>query len=325
MIINEVSCKEINSVIDNKTQFNSNNYGKFIIKQFENNKSIVIEFVETGFTTKTSISNIKRGLVADKTLPIKRTQENKDYLVGKTFESNSFGSFKIIKYNSSRDVIIQFENTGSIRSIELIHTKTGEVRDLYAPTVHGVGIIGSKYPTTINGKRTKEYVLWTSMLSRCYSDRHHKNLETYKDCTVSDNFTHYEYFYEWCNNQTGFNSIDFDLDKDLLIKGNKIYSENTCVFLPHEVNACFVKAKTIRGELPIGVTIDKRHNVYVANLKAKHREKSYIASFLNPIDAFNAYKQAKENYLKELANKWKDKIDDRAYKALMNYQVEITD
>ena len=65
--------------------------------------------------------------------------------------------------------------------------------------------------------------------------------------------------------------------------------------------------------------------MYVANLKAKHREKSYIASFLNPIDAFNAYKQAKENYLKELANKWKDKIDDRAYNALMNYQVEITD
>ncbi|MEF7710323.1 hypothetical protein V4W75_27055, partial [Bacillus cereus] len=140
MIINEVSCKDINSIIDNKTQFNSNNCGKFIIKQFENNKSIVIEFVETGFTTKTSISNIKRGLVADKTLPIKRTQENKDYLVGKTFESNSFGSFKIIKYNSSRDVIIQFENTGSIRSIDLIHTKTGEVKDLYAPTVYGVGI-----------------------------------------------------------------------------------------------------------------------------------------------------------------------------------------
>ena len=254
-----------------------------------------------------------------------RLAKAKEQYLGKTFESNSFGSFKIIKYNSSRDVIIQFENTGSIRSINLIHTNTGEVRDLYAPTVHGVGVIGSKYPITINRKKTKEYALWTSMISRCYSDRHHKNLETYKDCTISDNFKSYEYFYEWCNNQTGFNSLNFDLDKDLLIKGNKIYSENTCVFIPHEVNACFVKAKTIRGELPIGVTIDKRHNVYVANLKAKHREKSYIASFSNPIEAFNAYKKAKEFYIKELANKWKDKIDTRAYNALMEYQVEITD
>ena len=64
---------------------------------------------------------------------------------------------------------------------------------------------------------------------------------------------------------------------------------------------------------------------YKAYYKAKHREKSYIASFSNPIDAFNAYKQAKELYIKELANKWKDKIDIRAYNALMNYQVEITD
>ena len=69
----------------------------------------------------------------------------------------------------------------------------------------------------------------------------------------------------------------------------------------------------------------KRHNVYVANLKAKHREKSYIASFSNPIDAFNAYKQAKETFIKEQANKWKDQIDPRAYNALINYQVEITD
>ena len=43
------------------------------------------------------------------------------------------------------------------------------------------------------------------------------------------------------------------------------------------------------------------------------------------IEAFNAYKKAKENYLKELANKWKGKIDPRAYEALMNYEVEITD
>ena len=56
------------------------------------------------------------------------------------------------------------------------------------------------------------------------------------------------------------------------------------------------------------------------------RGKNYsLGSFKTELEAFNAYKQAKENYLKELANKWKDKIDERAYNALMNYQVEITD
>ena len=245
--------------------------------------------------------------------------------VGKVYKSTSSGDFKIVKYNGAADVEIRFMTTGYETTVELGSIKIGYVKDPHYPSVYGAGILGTKYPSKVNGVKTKEYILWCSMLQRCFSEKYQKKQPTYKDCEVSDNFKSYEYFYEWCNNQTGFNSIDFDLDKDLLIKGNKVYSENTCLFLPHEVNVGFVKAKTIRGELPIGVTIDKRHNVYVANLKAKHKEKSYIASFSNPIEAFNAYKKAKELYIKELANKWKGKIDERAYNALISYQVEITD
>ena len=54
-------------------------------------------------------------------------------------------------------------------------------------------------------------------------------------------------------------------------------------------------------------------------------KKEYLGSFKTELEAFNAYKKAKESFVKELANKWKDKIDERAYEALMNYQVEITD
>ena len=51
----------------------------------------------------------------------------------------------------------------------------------------------------------------------------------------------------------------------------------------------------------------------------------HVGYFNTEIEAFEAYKQAKENHLKEVAEKWKGKIDDRAYNALMEYQVEITD
>ena len=103
-----------------------------------------------------------------------------------------------------------------------------------------------------------------------------------------------------------------------------MYSENTCVFLPHEINSALVKCDKSRGANLIGVYFDSKSNKYSANFNNLSGKK-YLGSFNTEIEAFNAYKVAKENYLKELANKWKCKIDIRAYNALMNYQVEITD
>ena len=54
-------------------------------------------------------------------------------------------------------------------------------------------------------------------------------------------------------------------------------------------------------------------------------KREYLGFFKTEIEAFNAYKQAKEKYLKELAEKWKSQIDERAYNALMNYEVHIDD
>lgn len=75
-----------------------------------------------------------------------------------------------------------------------------------------------------------------------------KKYPTYKDCEVSENFKSYEYFYEWCNKQIGFGNEYWQLDKDLLIKGNKVYSENTCHFIPKEINLVLTKSDKKRGE-----------------------------------------------------------------------------
>ena len=245
--------------------------------------------------------------------------------VGKICKSKSSGDFKILKYNNNRNVEVQFLKTGYEATIELVQVKRGNVKDPYSPSVYGVGILGTKYQSTINGIHTKEYKLWHNMLVRCYSDSSKKRRPTYEGCEVSDNFKSYEYFYEWCHKQIGFSNQDWHLDKDLLVKGNKVYSENTCVFLPKEINSLLTKREALRGEYLIGVSWDKRDMAFISRVRKNKGKSEYLGSFTTEIEAFNTYKVAKEAFVKEQANNWKSQIDPRAYEALMKYTVEITD
>ncbi len=249
--------------------------------------------------------------------------------VGKVYKTLNSGDFKIVKYNDSRNVEIQFLKTGYRKVAEMKEVKSGEIKDPYLPSVYGVGVLGAKYPTRVNGVKTKEYVLWTNMLVRCYSDSSKKRRPTYEGCEVSDNFKNYEYFYEWCNKQIGFynqgNENPFHLDKDLLIKGNKVYSEDTCVFIPAEINTLLIKCAATRGEHLIGVSWHKTRKAFVAKVNKSKGKREYLGFFNTEIEAFKAYKIAKESFIKEQANNWKSQIDDRAYEALMNYTVEIDD
>lgn len=245
--------------------------------------------------------------------------------VGKVFKSKSSGDFKILKYNDSGNVEIQFLKTGFETTVQLVQVKIGEVKDPHSPSVCGVGIIGAKYPSRVGGVKTKEYMLWQNMLKRCYSDAIKKRCPTYEGCEVSGNFKSYEYFYEWCNEQIGFANKDWHLDKDLLVKGNKVYSENTCVFIPKEINLVLTKNDTRRGEHLIGVCWSKTNKAFVARVGKNKGASEHLGYFATELEAFNAYKQAKESFIKEQAKKWKGKIDDRAYEALMNYEVSIDD
>ena len=245
--------------------------------------------------------------------------------VGKVYKSKSSGDFKIVKYNHARDVQIQFLNTGYETVAKLNHIRNGEIKDPYSPSVFDVGIVGTNYPATVNGRITKEYNRWHSMLERCYSDTSKKRNPTYEGCEVSENFKSYEYFYEWCQKQIGFNNEGWHLDKDLLVKGNKVYSEDSCVFLPQEINKVLVKCAASRGEHLIGVYWCKKGKAFKAQISKNKGKPEYLGYFTTEIEAYNAYKQAKEAFVKEQANKFKSQIDPRAYEALMKYTVEITD
>ena len=246
--------------------------------------------------------------------------------LNKTYTNKQGLNYKIVHYNTYYDITILFDS-GYIKSATMKEVKRNTIKDKLSPSVYGVGIVGIRYNTNVDGKHTTEYGAWKNMLRRCYSEKGRHKFQSYDDCTVSENFKKYSYFYEWVNKQVGFNTVDdmgniFQLDKDLLSKGNKIYSETTCVFLPLEINIALAIKDSKHKKFHVGVR--KNRNKYEVTCCINSKS-TYLGLFKTEIEAFNAYKEAKENYLKELANKWKDKIDTRAYNALMNYQVEIDD
>ena len=194
--------------------------------------------------------------------------------------------------------------------------------------VYGVGIKGDKYPTR-QGRHLKEYQTWVNIFVRCFDEKYKVGNPSYNGCSVSDNFKSYTFFYEWCQTQVGFNTVDenrktWHLDKDLLFKGNKVYSEDACVFLPQRVNMILTSCKAVRGDNPVGVIFHSRDKVFIARCQFKGKNK-HLGTYRNKEDAFVAYKTFKEAYIKEVANEYRTQIDPRAYEALMNYEVNIYD
>ena len=192
--------------------------------------------------------------------------------------------------------------------------------------VFGVGFNDKTIPAKVDGKMVKEYVLWQNMLKRCFSEKCQTLYPTYKGCNVSDNFLHYSFFYDWCQEQIGFGKVDekgrsWCLDKDLLFVDNKTYSETTCVFVPQEINKFFIDRGNARGEYPIGVYFDKQNGKFTARCNVNGVRRS-LGHFNTPQEAFAVYKPFKENLCKQLALKWQHEIDSRLFNAMMKWSVK---
>ena len=175
-----------------------------------------------------------------------------------------------------------------------------------------------------NSYKSREYSLWKKMIERCNNKGDNPKRQSYRDCTVSKNFMRLSFFYDWCNSQIGFGLDGYHLDKDLLFKGNKEYHPDKCVFLPREINLFLRSKKKSRGEFLVGVSKRKDGYGYGSQLSINGKIK-YLGTFPTEIEAFNAYKYAKESEAKRLAEKHKFFIDARAYNELIAYIVDIND
>lgn len=256
---------------------------------------------------------------------------NKEFRLGLTTTNNQGCLMKIVEYNNCDNIIVEFQD----KHKATVHTKyghfiSGGVKNPYYPNVYGVGATGDKYPTNFNGKKIKEHNTWNGMLTRCFDDKTKEKYPTYKNVVCCKEWLLYDNFYEWVHNQSNLNKwLNGDrwaLDKDILIKGNNIYSPETCCLVPQYINNLFAVQNSKRGCLPIGVS--KSKNKFLArcyNPITNKRER--LGLYLTPEDAFLAYKRYKENLVKQVAQIEfdKDNITSSCYDAMMKYEVEITD
>lgn len=166
------------------------------------------------------------------------------------------------------------------------------------------------------------------MIKRCYDEKFHQTHPSYIGCSVVPEWHCFQTFAKWYEeNFYEVNNEKMALDKDILVKGNKIYSPETAIFVPQNINSLFIKREKLRGDLPIGVTRKSDNkNKYVARcMNILEGKKVFIGVFDTPEKAFKAYKEYKEDYIKQVADYYKDLIPKRLYDALYEYEVEIND
>lgn len=251
--------------------------------------------------------------------------------IGEEKYNNQGCLMEIIGYNNSDDITIEFKDEYKFKTnTQYSHFIKGQVKNPYHKSVFDIGIIGYKYPVSLNNKTTKEYNAWSGVLRRCFDNKIQDKRCTYKNVTCCDEWLLYENFYEWLHSQENFDKWydgnRWAVDKDILIKGNKIYSPSTCCLVPININSLFIKSNANRGDLPIGVL--KKHNLFVARCNSPFTNKrEHLGIYNTPEEAFKAYKKRKEEIIEEVAEieYAKGNITKKCYDAMIKYEVEITD
>lgn len=256
-----------------------------------------------------------------------RILSNRKDLVGKIFSTKSYGDVKIIRYFKNDHIIVEFFNTGTYCSTSLDCVKRGIIKDLFAERrtklIYGNGFSGVGIYR--QSSHRDAYYVWMSMLKRCYDSKFHKIEQAYKECSVCDEWLNFQNFAEWYYKQP--KEEGNQLDKDIIVKNNKIYGPSTCAFVPKKINTLFLKAKLKRGKYPIGVYFSEkcRQNPFISRCANGTGKYKLLGYFPSPDEAFMAYKTYKEKHIKQIAEEYRSQIDERVYHAMMKYQVEITD
>ena len=237
--------------------------------------------------------------------------------VGDIFYSNSGSKLMVVEVNKQADVLIAFQDNYRY----LVRTtakcvRAGILRNPYQPSVYGVGFMGAgRHKSTGDHGKSKAYGIWTGMLKRCYGDDIVKSPKSYDGVTVCEDWHCYQNFAEWYESHK-FYGKGYDIDKDLLVEGNKIYSPETCTLVPKDVNQIITDGGArIRGDM-MGITFVGSKNKFCAKISIKGKSKN-LGYYEDPVEARVVYLKSKAKYIRDTAIEYHGKIEPKVFDRLM--------
>ena len=250
---------------------------------------------------------------------------NYENRIGEVRTNKQGCKMKILTYLKYDNITIEFqdENKYIISNATYNNFKKGTIKNPYFPSIFNLGYIGLTTVVDKFGKIKPSYTCWHSMLERCLSNK----IMQYIDVVVCDEWHSYENFEKWYNNnywECGDEKMS--LDKDILFKGNKIYSPKTCIFVPKRINSLFTNRKNYRGKYPLGVY--KKNKKYNVRFCDGNGNRIYKTGKYTPEETFYIYKIEREKIMQKVADEYIGKYNNfpiNLYNAICSWEVEISD
>lgn len=236
----------------------------------------------------------------------------------------------IVEYKSNKEIIVEFQDEYKYRhKTSYLNFKNCKMDNPYDKTVYGIGFMG------VGAYNSKDHKLahkkWKSMMCRCINRNDNYKSSSYEKCSICEEWLNFQNFAQWfCSELYQVAHEPLCVDKDILFHDNTTYSPTTCLLVPQRINLLFIKAKSRRSYNLIGFSYDERKNKYFAQLSFKDKisgksKTKNLGLYNTQSEAFMAYKKAKEQYIRNVADEYKDVIPKKVYDALYNYEVLITD
>lgn len=246
--------------------------------------------------------------------------------VGSRYKTNKGFWYTIKEYVSATNITIQFDPDdlcpeGYTRKVVKYYILCGIIDYPFERSSSGIGYVGYDVKNKSDAHIHIRDV-WSKMLQRCYNPSI-KDTKGYKGCTVCDDWHSYANFYQWYSKQidSGFYKVDYQLDKDILKWGNKVYCPEYCRLVPEKINSFLNNFEDTRSTgTPSGLAWKKTHNKYEVSIKDEDSNRRYLCITSDTVYGYEVYRNEKERIAKILAERYSDTVDSNIINTLYNFK-----